>query len=90
MRSVTMLGTPVETSDLYYPSFFPNASNVFVTGFSCHFSSCSAKCCDPAASLSLQGRSPILSIPNHTWYADVLMERMCVGSPVWQGCSARL
>lgn len=90
MRSVTMLATPVETSDLYYPGFFPNASNVFVTGFSCHFSSCSAKCRDSAAALSLQGCSPILSIPNHTWDADVLMEQMCVGSPVQQGCSARL
>lgn len=43
----------------------PNATNISAAGFSCHFSSCSAKPCDPAVSLSLQGHSHILSTPSH-------------------------
>lgn len=67
----------------------PNATNISVAGFSCHFSSCSAKPCDPTVSLSLQGHSHILCTPHHTWHFDVLMEQMCVGSPGWQGNCAR-
>ena len=55
-------------SDLHYSSFSPNASNIFVTGFSCRFSSCPAKPCDPAVVLTLQGHNHFLSTPNHTWY----------------------
>lgn len=57
-----------DASDLHYPSFSPNAGNIFVTSFSCHFSSCPAKSCDPTVALTLQGCKHILSTPNHTWY----------------------